>query len=200
MQMSLGQQQPVVPGALDQASTRLHQSLLEARQRLGVDPLRQHRPTPQVAHVVGQQAQLEACFIGPEPMTRQPGPMRRLLAFLDPLLGLPTGRVSNSAMSRSRLSGNWKPCSADGPGRSGPDNGWKIVLSARAGSLRNCPWLLRNSRTRNLQKFGSRPPHFSTFPWLKTTVIPTCDVNSLTRRGTKSPSGQVVEQPKSTRA
>jgi hypothetical protein len=46
------------PGVLDQPSSRLHQPLLQARQRPGVDSLRQHEATPQVAQVVGQQAQL----------------------------------------------------------------------------------------------------------------------------------------------
>jgi hypothetical protein len=87
MQMSLGGQQPVIPGVLDQTSASLHQALVQARQRPGVDSLRQHRAAPQLAQVVGQQAQLYAHFIGPEPMTREPGPMRCLLALLDPLLG-----------------------------------------------------------------------------------------------------------------
>jgi len=56
--MSLSQQQPVVPGVLDQPTNSLDQPLLQARQRLGVDSLRQHEPAPQVAQIVGQQAQL----------------------------------------------------------------------------------------------------------------------------------------------
>ena len=58
VQMSLGQQQPVVPGVLDHSPTRFDQPLLQACQRPGVDSLRQHEPPPQVAQVVGQQAQL----------------------------------------------------------------------------------------------------------------------------------------------
>jgi hypothetical protein len=78
---------------LDQSPASLHEPLLQARQRPVIDPLRQHVATPQVAQIVGQQTKLYACFIGSEPMTRQPCPMRRLLAFLDPLLG---GRRSRS--------------------------------------------------------------------------------------------------------
>lgn len=58
VQMPLGQQQPVVPGVLDQSPASLQQPLLQARQRPGVDSLWQHEATPQVAQVVGQQAQL----------------------------------------------------------------------------------------------------------------------------------------------
>jgi len=53
VQMSLGQQQPVVPGVLDQSPASLHEPLLQASQRPGVDSLRQHQPPPQVAQVVG---------------------------------------------------------------------------------------------------------------------------------------------------
>src|ERR1039458_9093493 len=47
-QMALGQQQPVIPGVLDQSATRLHQSLLQARQRPVADPVWQHQPPPQI--------------------------------------------------------------------------------------------------------------------------------------------------------
>jgi hypothetical protein len=42
MQMPLGQQQPVVTGMLDQSPARLHEPLLQAGQRPGIDSLRQH--------------------------------------------------------------------------------------------------------------------------------------------------------------
>ena len=57
MQMSLGQQQPVVPGVLDQSPASLPDPLLQARQGPGVNSLRQHQTAPQIAQVVGQQAQ-----------------------------------------------------------------------------------------------------------------------------------------------
>ena len=53
----------------------------------GVDPFRQYEPPPQVAEVVGQHAELQADLVRTEAVTRQPCPVRRLLAFLDPLLG-----------------------------------------------------------------------------------------------------------------
>jgi len=46
-----------------------------------------HQPQPQVPQVVCQHAQLQAHFVGAESVTRQPCPMRCLLALLDPLLG-----------------------------------------------------------------------------------------------------------------
>jgi len=41
--MALGQQQPVMPGVLDQSAARLHHSLWQARQRPLADPVWQHR-------------------------------------------------------------------------------------------------------------------------------------------------------------
>jgi hypothetical protein len=71
VQMPHSQQQPVVPGMLDQPPTSLDQPLLQARQRPGVDSLRQHQTTPQVAQVVGQhnvnQIRLEAAYAVPTP-------------------------------------------------------------------------------------------------------------------------------------
>ena len=89
--MPLGQQQPVIPRVLDQPTAGLHQPVLQARQRPTLDPVRQSEPPPQVAQVVGQHAQLQSHFVGPEAMTRQPRPVRGLFAFFD----------------RSRV-GNWR--------------------------------------------------------------------------------------------
>ena len=83
-QMPLCQQEPVVPRMLHQPAPRFHQPLLETRERPALDPRRQDQSPPQVAQVVGQDAQLQAHFVRPEPMARQPRPVRRLLAFLDP--------------------------------------------------------------------------------------------------------------------
>ena len=44
-QMSLRQQQPVIRGVLGQPAARLHQPLLQTRQRPVVNPLRQRQPT-----------------------------------------------------------------------------------------------------------------------------------------------------------
>jgi hypothetical protein len=56
--ISFGEQQPVVPGMLYEACTNLHEPLLQARQRPDLDSLRQHLTAPQIAQVLGQQAQL----------------------------------------------------------------------------------------------------------------------------------------------
>jgi len=57
-QVTLGQQQPVIPRMLHQPPTRLHQPLLQTGQRPGVNSLRQQQPPPQVTEVVRQHAQL----------------------------------------------------------------------------------------------------------------------------------------------
>lgn len=89
--------------------TGLDEALLDAGQRPLVDPLWQYQPPPQIAEVVGQHAQLRPDLVPPEPMTGEPRPMRRLLTFLDPLLGGPalvvkphdgaTGEVEVRALS-----------------------------------------------------------------------------------------------------
>jgi hypothetical protein len=87
VQMSLGQQQPVVPGVLDQSPTRFAQPLLQARQGPVADAQRQHQPPPQIPQVVSDYAQPQSGLIGAEAMATQPGHLQRLLAFLDPLFG-----------------------------------------------------------------------------------------------------------------
>src|SRR5262249_58991533 len=52
-QVTLRQQQPVVPRVFHQTPASLDEALLQAGQRPGVDSLRQHMATPQVAQVVG---------------------------------------------------------------------------------------------------------------------------------------------------
>jgi hypothetical protein len=74
-QVPFGQKSRVVPGVFDQTTTRLHRALLQARQRLRVDPLRQREPPPQIPQVVGDDA--------------QPRHLNSLLAFPNPLLGRP---------------------------------------------------------------------------------------------------------------
>ncbi len=50
-QVALCEQQPVIPGVLDQPPAGLHQPLLQARQRPVANPLRQCQPPPQVPQV-----------------------------------------------------------------------------------------------------------------------------------------------------
>ena len=85
-QMPFRQQQPVIPGVFDQAATRLHQSLLQARQRLGVNSPRHGESAPQIPQIVGDHAQPQSHLVRPEPVTTQSRHLDRLLAFLDPLL------------------------------------------------------------------------------------------------------------------
>ena len=57
-QVALGQQEPVVPGVLDQPPTRLDEALLETCQRRAIDAPWQHQPPPEIPEVVRQHAQL----------------------------------------------------------------------------------------------------------------------------------------------
>ena len=62
----------IVSSVLDQTPAGLDQSLLQARQRPRVDPLRQHQPAPQVPEVIGQDAQLQSDLVRSESVTRHP--------------------------------------------------------------------------------------------------------------------------------
>ena len=88
-QMPFCQQEPVVPRMLHQPASSFHQPLLETGERPALDPRRQNQSTPEVTQVVGQHRELEPNLVRPETMARQPRPVRRLLAFLDPLLRRP---------------------------------------------------------------------------------------------------------------
>jgi hypothetical protein len=52
VEMALCQEQPVVAGMLDEPSAGLHEPLLQTRQRLAFDPLRQADSAPEVAQVI----------------------------------------------------------------------------------------------------------------------------------------------------
>ena len=71
----------------DEASARLEQPLLKTREGPGLDGGRQEQPTQQIAEVVGNDPEQEADFVGPDPVTGEPGPVGGFLALLDPLLG-----------------------------------------------------------------------------------------------------------------
>ena len=57
-QMPFCQQEPVVPGVLYQPAPGFHQAPLETCERPALDPRRQDQSAPQIAQVVGQDAQL----------------------------------------------------------------------------------------------------------------------------------------------
>src|SRR6266851_3586811 len=73
----------------DEASARLEQALLKARQGPALDGIRQDQPTQQIAEVVGDDPEQEADLVGPESVTGEPGPVGGSLALLDPLLRRP---------------------------------------------------------------------------------------------------------------
>ena len=76
-QVALGQLETVVAGVPDQASARLEQPLLEARERPALDGDRQDQPTQQIAEVVGDHPEEQPDLIGPEPVTGEPRPVGR---------------------------------------------------------------------------------------------------------------------------
>jgi len=73
----------------NETSPGLEQPLLETRERRVPDGVGQHQPPQQVAEVIGDDAEEQPHLVGPEPMTGEPGPVSRRLAFLDPLLRRP---------------------------------------------------------------------------------------------------------------
>jgi hypothetical protein len=88
-QTPLGQQEPGVSGMFHYGPTGLDPPLPHAGQRPVVDPLQQDQPPPPVPQLGDQHVQLSAHVMSAEPRTRQPCPVRRLLAFLDPWLRRP---------------------------------------------------------------------------------------------------------------
>src|SRR5271166_1413667 len=67
-------------------SSGLHQPLLQAGQRPVLDSLGQSQPPPQIAQVVGQQAQRQPYLVGAKPMAGEPRHFHSLLPLFDPLL------------------------------------------------------------------------------------------------------------------
>src|SRR5215469_78550 len=89
-QIALCQQQPVIPGVLNQTAAGLSPAVA-ANWSTTTSPLlnppRQHQPPPQVPEVVSDHTQPKSPLIGPKPVAAQPRHVHRLLAFLDPQLG-----------------------------------------------------------------------------------------------------------------
>src|SRR5207302_5367579 len=84
-QVSLRQQQPVIPRMLHEPPARFHQPLLQTRQRPRVNSLRHGEPPPQVPKIVGDDAQGEPHLVRPKPVAAQPRHLHGQFAFLDPL-------------------------------------------------------------------------------------------------------------------
>src|SRR5262249_18117052 len=88
-QVTFGQLEDEVPGMADQAPTGLEQPLLETREGPALDGDGQDQSAQQIAEVVGYDPEQQADLVGREPMAREPGPVGRGLALLDPLLRRP---------------------------------------------------------------------------------------------------------------
>jgi len=89
VQMSFREEESVITCMLHQSPSGLHQPLLQTGQRPVLDSSGQRQPPPQIAQIVGQQAQRQPHLIGAKPMTGKPRHLDRLLAFLDPPLRRP---------------------------------------------------------------------------------------------------------------
>ena len=85
-QVALGELQDEVPAMPDEASAGLEESLLEARQGPALDGLGEGKSAQEIPEVVGDDPKEQPHLIGSEAVTGEPGPVRGLLAFLDPLL------------------------------------------------------------------------------------------------------------------
>src|SRR5215510_16182654 len=88
-QVAFRELQGEIPSVPDQPRAGLEQPLLKACEGPVLNGDGEHEPAQQVAEVVGDDPEQQTDLIGPEPVTREPGPVGRGLAFLDPLLGRP---------------------------------------------------------------------------------------------------------------
>ena len=86
----LGQQKDQPPRVPHQTASHLDQLDLHAPQQPVLDHLGQTQPAREVPKVVRQDEQRQTHPVGHEPMARQPSPVQRVLALLDPLLGCPS--------------------------------------------------------------------------------------------------------------
>src|ERR1700689_4762175 len=74
----------------DQSAAGLNQPLLQAGQRPLPDRRGQRQPSPQIAEIIGDNAQPQPHLVSPKAVTGKPRHRDRLLAFLYPLLGSAT--------------------------------------------------------------------------------------------------------------
>ena len=80
----------------------LDRLFLQARQRPVFDRLRRRQRAQEIAEIVGERMKLETHGVGRERSARQPRPLDRALAFLDPLLARPALVVEgNDALGRA---------------------------------------------------------------------------------------------------
>ena len=77
--MAFCQQEPIVPGMLNQSPAGLDHALLQAGQGPVAYSLGQRQPPPQVAQVVSQDAQLQPHLVGAEAMTANTTESRKSL-------------------------------------------------------------------------------------------------------------------------
>jgi hypothetical protein len=85
-QVAFGQLQDEVPRVPNEAAAGLEQPLLQARQRPTLDGTGEGESAQEIPELGRDDPQEQPHLIGPEAVTGEPGPVRGLLAFLDPLL------------------------------------------------------------------------------------------------------------------
>ena len=85
----LGHLEGDIAAVADDLRADLDQLLLQARQRPVLDRLGRRQRAQEVAEIVGERMKLEPHGVGGERPARQPRPLDRALAFLDPLLAVP---------------------------------------------------------------------------------------------------------------
>ena len=82
----LGHLEGDIAAVADDLRADLDQLLLQARQRPVLDRLGRRQRAQEVAEIVGERMKLEPHGVGGERPARQPRPLDRALALLDPLL------------------------------------------------------------------------------------------------------------------
>ena len=82
----LGHLEGDIAAVADDLRADLDQLLLQARQRPVLDRLGRRQRAQEIAEIVGERMKLEPHRVGGERPARQPRPLDRALALLDPLL------------------------------------------------------------------------------------------------------------------
>src|SRR6266513_4639409 len=102
-QLVFGQLNNEVPGMSNEAPAGLEEPLLEAREGPALDGKGQNQPAQAIAEIVGDDAEQQAHFVRPKPMTGEPSQLGGGSALLDP------GWTPSAAVTRQPRA----PCSPE---------------------------------------------------------------------------------------
>ena len=102
-QLAFGPLKNEVPGMSNEAPSGLEELLLEAREGPALDGKGQNQPAQEIAEIVGDDAEQQAHFVRPKPMTGEPSQLGGGSALLDP------GWTPSAAVTRQPRA----PCSPE---------------------------------------------------------------------------------------